>query len=66
MNSFEAIIQAPTVQASEFSFEGYTLLRKQLTTKTFERLFGTPQKTAENTPEVGRLSADKGKLELEG
>ena len=40
MNSFDAILQAPTVKASEFSFEGYDLLRKQLTTPTFERLFG--------------------------
>jgi hypothetical protein len=40
MNSFDAILQAPTVKASEFSFEGYDLLRKQLTAPTFERLFG--------------------------
>lgn len=40
MNSFEAIIQAPTVHVSDASFEGYEILRRQLTPATFERLFG--------------------------
>lgn len=44
MNSFETIIQAPTVNVSEFSFEGYEILRTQLTDDTFQRLFGAVQK----------------------
>jgi hypothetical protein len=40
MNSFDDILNASNCEVSEFSFEGFALLKKQMTQSGFERLFG--------------------------
>lgn len=41
MNEFDAIASATTVDVQEYSFEGYNLLKKQLTPTVFEKVFGS-------------------------
>jgi hypothetical protein len=40
MNAFDDILKAPDCEVTEFSFEGYAILKKQMTQATFSRLFG--------------------------
>jgi hypothetical protein len=40
MNAFDDILKAPRCEVTEFSFEGYAILKKQMTHATFDRLFG--------------------------
>ena len=53
LNSFDALLEAPTVDVCEFTFEGYRLLRRTLSGSTLRFLFKPPRLEPQIVPISG-------------